>query len=180
MKILVISCSGHLDSKSRRLAREAMKTLADKPNVEAELIDLQEHPLPFCDGGAAYGHENTVALGEKMKAADGYIFAVPIYNYDVNAMAKNLIEMTGRQMSDKVVAFLCAAGGEGSYMSVMSVANSLMLDFRCLIIPRFVYATGKHFDDANELVDAELKKRIKQLTRATVTLAGVYEAVELE
>ena len=55
--------------------------------------------------------------------------------------------MTGRAWTGKVVGFLCAAGGRGSYMSVMSLANSLMLDFRCLIVPRFVYATGEDFND---------------------------------
>ncbi len=31
-------------------------------------------------------------------------------------------------------------------MSVMAYANSLMLDFRCVIIPRFVFATSHAFD----------------------------------
>ncbi len=49
----------------------------------------------------------------------------------------------------KVIGFLCAAGSTGSYMSVMAYANSLMLDFRCVIIPRFVFATGDAFDGDN-------------------------------
>jgi FMN reductase len=47
-------------------------------------------------------------------------------------------------------------------MSVMSFANSLMLDFRCLIIPRFVYATGDSFDGDN-LTDTKVSKRIEQV-----------------
>ena len=58
-----------------------------------------------------------------------------------------MIELTGSSWEDKIVGFLCAAGGTTSYMSVMAYANSLMLDFRCVIIPRFVYATGNAFDD---------------------------------
>ena len=30
-------------------------------------------------------------------------------------------------------------------MSILGLANGLMLDFRCLIVPRFVYATGDDF-----------------------------------
>jgi len=59
----------------------------------------------------------------------------------------------------------------GSYMSVMSFANSLMLDFRCLIIPRFVYATGNSFD-GDKLSDSKVAKRIEQviaeLVRVTI------------
>jgi FMN reductase len=44
----------------------------------------------------------------------------------------------------------------------MSFANSLMLDFRCLIIPRFVYATGDSFD-GDKLNDTKVSKRIEQV-----------------
>ena len=61
-------------------------------------------------------------------------------------ITKNMIELTGSAWEDKIVGFLCAAGGHTSYMSVMSYANSLMLDFRCVIIPRFAFATSDAFD----------------------------------
>ena len=46
--------------------------------------------------------------------------------------------MAGRAFTGKPVGFVCAAGGRSSYMAVLGLANSLMLDFRCLIVPRFV------------------------------------------
>lgn len=130
----------------------------------AEWVDLAETELPLCDGGAAYGHENVGMLAEKISKAKGILVATPVYNYDVNAALKNMIELTGRHWTGKVVGFLCAAGGHGSYMSVMAVANSLMLDFRCVIIPRFVYATGSHFEGP-EIADADLSHRIKDLSK---------------
>ena len=63
---------------------------------------------------------------------------------------------------DKIFGFLCAAGGRNSYMSIMSLANSLMLDFRCYVIPKFVYATKNDFE-ADELVNPDIKIRIKEL-----------------
>src|SRR5260370_8259766 len=101
-------------------------------------------------------------LSADIEAAHGILIAAPVYNYDVAAAAKNMLELTGSAWEDKVVGFLCAAGGMGSYMSVMSFANSLMLDFRCLIIPRFVYATGDSFDVA-ELTDTKVAKRIEHV-----------------
>jgi hypothetical protein len=44
----------------------------------------------------------------------------------------------------------------------MAFANSLMLDFRCVIIPRFVYATGRAFD-GDDLKDKEAGQRIEEL-----------------
>ena len=98
-----------------------------------------------------------------------------MYNFDVSAAAKNMIELTGNAWEDKVVGFLCAAGGMNSYMSVMAYANSLMLDFRTVIIPRFVYATGEAFE-GDKLIDKEVGQRIQQmaddLIRFTRALRG--------
>ena len=91
------------------------------------------------------------------------IAATPVYNYDACAALKNLVELTGDSWEDKVVGFLCAAGGSSSYMSVMSIANSLMLDFRCLIIPRFVYATRNDFDEQAPTED--IKGRVAMLAQ---------------
>jgi FMN reductase len=99
------------------------------------------------------------------------LLAVPIYNFDCGAAAKNLIELTGRSWEDKTVGFLCAAGGRSSYMSIMSVANSLMLDFRCLIIPRFVYADGSAFE-GGAITDPEIRLRVEQLVESAVRLNG--------
>jgi len=52
-------------------------------------------------------------------------------------------------------------------MSVMAYANSLMLDFRCTIIPRFVYATGEAFDDSG-VTDRKVAKRIEELAREVI------------
>jgi FMN reductase len=80
-----------------------------------------------------------------------------------------LIELTGDSWEDKVVGFLCAAGGASSYMSLMSLANSLMLDFRCLIIPRFVYATRSDFSGDKVPTD-EVKGRVARLAQASLAL----------
>jgi hypothetical protein len=44
----------------------------------------------------------------------------------------------------------------------MAFANSLMLDFRCVIVPRFVYATGDSFD-GDKLTDKKVAQRVKDV-----------------
>ena len=161
MNYLVASSSLNPGSRSRLLARAAAGDLADS-GAEVDFLDLRETPAPLCDGDSVYAEPATQELAGRVSAADGILLATPIYNFDVNAAAKNLIELTGRAWTDKVVAFACAAGGQGSYMSVMAVANSLMLDFRCFVIPRFVYATGDAFK-GDDIEDDEVRERIKQL-----------------
>ncbi len=171
MSILVISTSLNPASRSRVMARQAVADL-QAAGVATDWLDLQDHPLPLCDGGAAYGAAALPALKQQIIQATGVIMAVPIYTFDVSAAAKNLIEMTGRDCwTEHVVGFLCAAGGQGSYMSVMQIANSLMLDFRTFIVPRFVYATKAAFA-GNAISDEEVKQRIAQLSREVVRVSS--------
>ena len=141
---------------------------------DAKLIDLSRLNLPFCDGDKCYDEPIVSEIKNNILSAKSIILASPIYNYDLNSAAKNLMELTGKAWIDKIVGFICAAGGKGSYMSPMSFMNSLMLDFRCIIIPRFIYADGSFFD--NNKLDDTIKDRIEELVNHSISLSKNIEA----
>ncbi|MEP6956214.1 MAG: NAD(P)H-dependent oxidoreductase [Chthoniobacterales bacterium] len=173
-KYLVVSTSGNPGSNSRRMGRLAL-TYLEKAGVDCQWLDLRELELPLCDADLCYGSPGAAKLTAALTAADGILVAAPVYNYDVSASAKNMIELSGKAWTDKVVGFLCAAGGMSSYMSVMAYANSLMLDFRTVIIPRFVYATGDAFqgdDAADEKIVQRIEQVAAELIRFTEALRG--------
>jgi FMN reductase len=143
-----------------------------KAKVDCAWLDISEMGLPLCDADACYTQPAAQKLSKAVEAADGILIATPVYNYDVSAAAKNLVELTGSAWEEKVVGFLCAAGGMNSYMSVMAFANSLMLDFRTVIIPRFVYATGNAFD-GDELKDKKVEQRIEELAAEVIRFTQV-------
>jgi len=165
---LIISASLRTVSLSRVMA-ETLRAAYAKLGAGHQLIDLREYVLPLCDGEACYEHPHVTTLSALIERARVIILATPIYNYDANAAAKNLVELTGSSWEDKTVGFLCAAGGGSSYMSIMSLANSLMLDFRCLIIPRFVYAKGDDFSAKKEPTP-DLAARIYALAEASLKI----------
>src|SRR6266851_7975599 len=160
-KYLVVSTSGNPDSNSRRMGRAAFAHL-QRRKVDCTWIDISEMDLPLCDADKCYLNASAQKLNKAVESADGILIAAPVYNYDVAAAAKNMIELTGSAWEDKIVGFLCAAGGTASYMSVMAYANSLMLDFRCVIIPRFAFATSHAFD-GERINDKKIAERIKQV-----------------
>ncbi len=167
--LLVISSSLHPDSRSRILARAAV-TILEQRNESAVLVDLASTKLPFCDGSTAYGDANVQSLAEQIRTADGVLIATPVYNYDVNSVIKNAVELTGRAWTEKVVGMMLTAGGQGSYMSAMGLAVSLMLDFRCLIVPRFLYTTADAFA-GDQLADNEMHTRLETLVDDTLRLS---------
>ncbi len=174
MKIALISSSLNPQSRSRRLALTVAESYAETDGVEIDLIHLSDMELPLCDGGAAYGHPSVVELGERLGAADAIVVATPVYNYTVNAALKNVTELVGRQMAGKLVGFLVSAGGGMSYMAIMQYANSLMLDFRCLILPRFVFATGDDWLDGE--LSPKLQERLDDFERDFLSLARKVRA----
>lgn len=170
MKIAIVSCSLDPGSRSRVLARAAEAHLRGKA-VDVDPIDLQGQDLPMAGRREHWDLPQVGALRQRLAAADGILMAVPIYTYDVNAAAKNLVELCGKGFEGKVVGFLCSAGGFGSYMSVMAFANSLMLDFRSFIVPRFVYAL-RDAVEGGRIQDPAVEARVQQLADEVLRLAG--------
>ena len=164
---LIVSCSLNKNSKSKILANYA-STLY---NQEVKFLDLQTMELPFCDGDSCYDNPKVKELSNLVKESKSIIIASPIYMYDLNAAAKNFMELTGRAWTKKIVGFICAAGGKGSYMSVTSYMNSLMLDFRCIVVPRFVYTDRSGFDE-NYNIKSNIKERIEELVDQITLLSS--------
>lgn len=173
--VLVVSCSLNPASRSHTLAVAAGRAL-DDIGAPHHLLDLRAWDLPMCDGKACYDHPSIEPVTARVAAAAAILVASPVYNYDLNAAVKNFVELTGRAWAEKPVGFLCAAGGHRSYMAPIGLANSLMFDFRCYILPRYVYATKDDFTAAHEPA-AALAGRIRQLAQAAVDLAAALRWV---
>lgn len=160
---VIVSCSLREGSHSAVLAEELARHLRSQGR-EVEAIDLRDLDLPLCDDEDCYSHADVVGVRALLAGARTVTLAVPIYNFDVGGAARNLVAVTGNAWRGKVVGFLCAAGGRSAYMSVMGLAGSLMLDFRCFVVPRFVYATRSAFAEGR-LVDDEVGGRLDELAR---------------
>lgn len=161
--VLVLATSLDDESRSRIVARRA-KELIEARGVSVGVVDLRDYDLPFCGAEGCHDNADSIRLRGLVEAATHLLFAVPVYNYDVNAAAKNVVELMGRAMAGKTIAFICAAGGHRSYMSVMQFANSLMLDFHCWIVPRFVYVTGSDIAD-DRIANPEVERRVAELVK---------------
>lgn len=173
-KYLIISCSLNEKSHSHELAK-----LAHSHIPESELVWLRDDPLPMCDGGSAYQAKVVKALQEKVGHAKGVLIATPIYNFNVAGSTKNMVDLVSDAWKQKPVGFMCAAGGGNSYMAVMPLANSLMLYFRSVIIPRFVYASGPDFKD-DKLASEGVKERVQLLAQEFVQYADLLSSVSAD
>ncbi len=176
MSYLVLSCSLNPASRSRVLARRAAELIELRGEAVA-YADLRDYALPMCNAGDCYEHPDVQRLAGLIREARGVLLATPVYNYAASASAKNLIELTGSAWTNQLVGFLCAAGGRSSYMAVMALANSLMLDFRSIVLPRFVFTDEADFN-GDAFADENIDNRLGDLAQTLVTLGTAIGAAK--
>ena len=80
MKIIIISCSLHPQSRSYILARQAVEELKQL-EINTEIYDLRDYELPLCDAGPAYDAPNVKILETAIRGADAVLVTVPVYNF---------------------------------------------------------------------------------------------------
>ncbi len=171
MNAAVINANLAPGGKPAHLA-ETLAALISESGHEVRLLSLAEWDLPACDGALCYKNEKTIALTAELAPAEALVLIAPVYNFDLNAAAKNLIELTGSSWKGKAVGIVCTAGADRSYLSPLGFMNSLAIDYRCLVSPRYVYATRADFAEGNLLHDeSPIRERLRFLVAEMAILA---------
>lgn len=176
LRVLILSCSLKEQSKSRILAHAANDFL-HKQGIETRLVDMREVSLPEygseeCDQSVAVQQ-----LTQEIAWANGVVIATPIYNWAVNSVVKKVVEATGadetgrkvRAWEDKVITFLCSAGVPQAYLAYLPTANSLMVDYKCIINPHVVFAVESDFD-GSKITNESISKRLERVVSIAVEL----------
>jgi FMN reductase len=139
--------------------------------AEAEIIELKDLQLPFCDGGDEYpDYPDVEILREKVKAADGLILATPEYHGSVSGVLKNALDlMSFEHLSGKVAGLISVLGGQSN----SNALNDLRVIIRWVhgwVIPEQV-AIGQAwqaFDSEGKLTDEKLAKRFDSFAQSLV------------
>jgi NAD(P)H-dependent FMN reductase len=94
-------------------ARWVAEALAARGDLEVEVVDLREYPLPFFDQPRPaaytlrdYPDEAIARLGAKIDEADGFVFVTSEYNHGYPASLKNAIDHLFPEWHRKPVAFV--------------------------------------------------------------------------
>ncbi len=122
--------------------------------------------LPYGEGNS----DGAEKMRDQLAGAHGVILCFPVYNFNMNATLKAVIEHCGPAMAGKVVGLMATAGGRFGYMSVLSVVQSLMFDLRAWVVPRQVYAITDDFD-GESITSDEVRQRVEQLAAVTCDMA---------
>lgn len=171
MSVLIVSTALRAGSKTRVIA-DALCAACEAASAPATVLDLAATPLPLCDGATCYQDAGVTAATAQVRAARAVVLCFPVYNHQANAAAKNFVEVTNGGWDGKVVGLVANGGTDRSYLAPLSMANSLMVDHRCLVVPRFVFVTPTNFEVDGRLgVSGEIAMRLTELARELTYLA---------
>ena len=140
---------------SEKPARYIFDELKKKENIQVELIDLRDWPLPFYDEVVSpavnkgnYSNELGKKWAVKVGEADGYIMVTPEYNHGYSAVLKNALDWVFPEWNGKPVGFVSYgnAGGARAIEQLRQVVIELqMVPIRSAIhIPTEVYLAVRH------------------------------------
>lgn len=177
LNLPVISCSLDPTSASRRLAEQSAQLLTDGGHAST-VIDLAHVALPPFDNDQVFSSGAFEVLHREIQESDGVVLAFPVYNWAPSSAVKSLIEATGatgegRRAAwfDKVVTFVCAAGLPHSYMATGALAQSLMLDFKCVVNPYTAYVSERDWEGT--ALNADRAARLGKTIDVHTELAGL-------
>jgi NAD(P)H-dependent FMN reductase len=112
LHIDVILGSTRGDRFSERAGRWVAEGLSARDDMEIELVDLRDHPLPFFDGISPirtlreYPTPEIERFGNTIDRADGFVILMPEYNHGYPAVLKNAIDHTWVEWRRKPVTFV--------------------------------------------------------------------------
>jgi NAD(P)H-dependent FMN reductase len=110
--IQVILSTGREGRFSEKVGAWAMHRLAARGDLEVELIDLRDHPLPFFDQvippalGRRDYPDDVARWAETVERADGFILVTAEYNHGYPALLKNALDHAFPEFNRKAAAFV--------------------------------------------------------------------------
>lgn len=103
-------------------AKWILKQARERDDVDVELIDLRDHPLPFFDEIASNRwvpsqNADAVRWQETIAKYDGFIFVVAEYNHSIPAVLKNALDQAYKEWEHKPFTAI-GYGGVGAARAV--------------------------------------------------------------
>ena len=185
-KVAIIVGSVRKNRFAEKAARWIHAHAAVREDVDAELLDLVEYPMPFLDdamsparrtGPAA--HEGVERWRQKIAAAAGFVVVTPEYNHGYPGVLKNALDHLFAEWNRKPVTFVAYgnAGGARAVEQLRLVAIELdMVPVRRAVhLPRepiMAHFQGGDVEKALAASDAVAKLVLDELAWWTKALAA--------
>lgn len=146
MKIAIINGSVRKGRQSHRAAYYVANTLK-KQNIETDLIDLTEFPLPIMGGPDT--NKNAGNISFRLEKADALILVTPEYHGSFSGVLKNALDYFTPEFHKKPVGVVAASGGRMAGINASTQLQHVILSMGAYPMPLKLLVPEIHnaFDD---------------------------------
>jgi FMN reductase len=161
---------GRLLNATRWLLDTARASHAD---AEVQLINLADKKVAFADGRPPERYDDdTAVIIESVRAADGVIFASPVYRGSFTGALKNLLDhLPLESLAGKPVGIVAMGATQHHFLGVDWHLRDVLAWFGALVVPASVYLVSADFVDG-QLTDSA-RQDLKDLAEAVIKLKEV-------
>ena len=173
LKIAIVISTTRAARFGHKPAQWVHDIAAQRDDIETEIIDLRDFPMPFFDEVASNAwapSQNPVAQRWQKKVAelDGYIFVTAEYNHSMPAVLKNALDYASPEWNKKAAAFV----GYGSLGAARAIEQLRLVAVELQMAPT---RTGVHIQGADFMA---VWKDGKELKDISYLQAGVKDMLD--
>lgn len=177
MKLVGVSGSliGSKTSKAVYEVLTAAKNIAS--DIQVELVDLKEYDVEFVKGTPlSYYNDDTIKVVNTILAADVLLFGTPIYQASITGALKNLLDhLPIDAFKSKVTGMITTGGTEKHFLVPEYQLKPILTYLKGTVPTGNVFIHNDQFDEDNEIIDVDVKQRIKKLAEELVLLKRSLE-----
>lgn len=162
MKIAILLGSVRMGRQTHKAAYYLKKKLENR-NIETDLIDLAESPLPVMK--ERVGHhpdppENAVDISERLNEADALLLVTPEYHSSISGALKNAIDYYWSEFQKKPIGVVAASAGEFGGINASTHLQQIILGMGAYPMPLNLLVPRVHqaFDDSFKPQDENVIK----------------------
>jgi NAD(P)H-dependent FMN reductase len=134
-RIGIIIGSTRENRLGEKVARWIHSIATGRADLECELVDLRDYPLPFFDGASPsrvpVTNEVAQHWGKKMAQLDGYLFVTAEYNYSIPGVLKNALDWAYHEYKRKPAAYV----GYGSVGGARAIQQLRLINVELQMAP---------------------------------------------
>jgi NAD(P)H-dependent FMN reductase len=187
MKIQIIIGSTREGRRGEIVAKWVYGQLKKLSNIEAELLDLRDYPLPYYDEPLSptvlkeYRHPEGQRWADKIAEGDAYIIVTPEYNHGYPAVLKNALDYTYYSWNNKPVAFV-SYGASASGARAVEQLRQVAVELQMAPIRNGVYLPlmQKPFDEQGNLQIPLYNERLQKLFEQLLWWANALKRARKE
>ena len=166
-------------SYTRMALRIALRG-AEEAGVEAQLIDLREYQLAFCDGGDDKKLPKDVQrLRDDVQRAQGIILATPEYHGGYSGVLKNALDLMGfDEFQGKMIGLVGVSGGGMGASGPLNGLRSVGRALHAWVVPEQagVPDVSDVFDENGNCKDKSVEKHLKAVGRQVAKFASLHNS----